>query len=66
MQVDSDISNDDNIHYFFTPIKHNHINPEIPETTTTPTPVQDTINPCLFQMGYSESTTSLKLPPSGK
>ena len=50
----------------FQPLETNHITPEISETTTTNTPVQGTLYSGLFQMIYLTSTTSLKIPPSGK
>ena len=52
--------------YFVTPIKHNHGSCGIPETTTTTTPVQATVNLSLFQMSSSTSNASMILPPSGK
>ena len=38
----------------------------MPETTTTKNMIQATVYSCLYQMRYSTSITSLKLPPYGK
>ena len=65
-QVDTDINNDDNTHFFETPRKHNNRTPEIPEETTTTTLVQAIANSHLCQMSSTTSTTSLKIPPSEK
>ena len=65
-QFDTDSKNYDITHSFATPIEHNHVTLEKPETTTTNTPVQTNVYSRLFQMSSSTSTTSLKLPPSVK
>ena len=65
-QVDTESKNDDDTQSVETTIKHYHSTPEIPGTTNTTTPIQATFNSSLFQISYSKSTTSLKLPPSVK
>ena len=60
-QVDTDSNNNDDTQFVENTIKHNHIIPDIHETTTTNTPVQATNNSRLFQMYFSKSIISLKL-----
>ena len=49
-QVDTGNNNDDNTQFFAIYMKHNHSNLEIPETTTTTTPVQATVYSRLCQI----------------
>ena len=65
-QVDTDVKNDEDIHYFATPRKHNHSTPSISDKNTTTTRVQYDFNPPLSQQSPSTPTTSIKLPTSGK
>ena len=65
-QVDTDSNNYYITQYFTTPRKHNHSTPEKPETNTTYTSVQTDVYSRQCQISSSTSTTSLKLPPSGK
>ena len=65
-QIDTDINNYDNNQYIIThKIKYKNT-PDMPETATTTTPVQSTVNSRLCQMRSSTSTKSLKHPPPGK
>ena len=65
-QVDTYSKNDDDTPYMETSGNHYQRTTEITETTTTTNLVWTNFHSNLFQIISSTSTTSLKLPPSGK